>query len=142
MPLKKCQKNGKQGWKWGDEGECYIGPSGKNKATRQGIAIEISKGNYTNQPSQISAVRDNYQETYKDYPKAASDNAKKALEWIEKYGRDTVEAGTRVGLARANQLAKGEPISRETIGRMSFIRSVPSLRASSAFFANSGSCWR
>ena len=82
MPLKKCQKNGKQGWKWGDEGECYIGPSGKNKATRQGIAIEISKGNYTNQPSQISAVRDNYQETYKDYPKAASDNAKKALEWI------------------------------------------------------------
>ena len=118
MPLQKCKKNGKDGWRWGSEGECYLGPSGKNKATRQGIAIEISKGNFTNDPSQVLRERDQYQESYKDYPKSASDNARKALEWIDKYGRDIVEAGTRVGLARANQLAKGEPVSRDTIARM------------------------
>ncbi len=89
-----------------------------NKALRQGIAIEISKGKMKTDPSQISAQRDQYQETYNDYPKAASENAKRALDWIEKYGRDVVDAGTRVGLARANQLAKGEPISRDTIARM------------------------
>ena len=109
---------GKQGYKYGVDGFCYLGPSAKNKAIRQGVAIEISKGNFTDEPSQVSAQRDMFQETYNDYPKAASDNARKALDWIDKYGRDIVEAGTRVGLARANQLAKGEPLSRDTIARM------------------------
>lgn len=40
MPLKRCQINGKDGWKWGDEGKCYTGPQGKKKAIAQGIAIE------------------------------------------------------------------------------------------------------
>jgi len=40
MPLKKCQKNGKSGWKWGDSGKCYTGPGAKKKAIKQGIAIE------------------------------------------------------------------------------------------------------
>lgn len=40
MPLKQCQINGTSGWKWGDEGKCYTGPSGKKKAIAQGIAIE------------------------------------------------------------------------------------------------------
>lgn len=57
-------------------------------------------------------------ETYNDYPKSATNNAKKAIEWREKYGRDEVKGGTRVGWQRANQLAKREKISRETIGRM------------------------
>ena len=43
MPVKKCIKDGKPGYKWGDEGECYIGPEAKEKARRQGIAIEINK---------------------------------------------------------------------------------------------------
>jgi hypothetical protein len=30
------------------------------------------------------------EQTYKDYPKAASKNAQKAIDWKEKYGRDTV----------------------------------------------------
>jgi hypothetical protein len=40
MPLKNCSENGKNGWKWGDEGKCYIGKDGKKQAIKQGIAIE------------------------------------------------------------------------------------------------------
>jgi hypothetical protein len=57
-------------------------------------------------------------ETYNDYPKSVSNNAKKVLRWRDKYG-DEVKGMTRVGWVRANQLAKREKISRETIARMS-----------------------
>lgn len=59
-------------------------------------------------------------ESYTDYPESASNNAKKALEWAEKNGWG--DCGTPVGKARANQLAKREPISRETIARMAAFR--------------------
>jgi len=55
-------------------------------------------------------------ESYSDYPKAASENAKIALRWAEENGWG--DCGTPVGKQRANQLAKGEPISEETISRM------------------------
>lgn len=55
-------------------------------------------------------------ESYSDYPKAASENAKIALRWAEENGWG--DCGTPVGKARANQLANGEPISEETIARM------------------------
>lgn len=61
-------------------------------------------------------VSQEYQ-SYVDYPVAASNNAKKALEWREKYPNE-VKAGTRIGWTRANQLANRQPISEETIGRM------------------------
>jgi hypothetical protein len=59
-------------------------------------------------------------ESYTDYPEGAQNNAKRALEWAEKNGWG--ECGTAVGKARANQLANGEPISEETIARMSSFR--------------------
>jgi hypothetical protein len=59
-------------------------------------------------------------ESYTDYPEGARSNAKKALEWAEKNGWG--DCGTPVGKARANQLANGEPISRETIARMAAFR--------------------
>jgi len=43
MPLKRCIKNGKQGWKWGDSGYCYTGANAREKASKQGRAIEASK---------------------------------------------------------------------------------------------------
>lgn len=58
------------------------------------------------------------EETYKDYPAAAKANAKKAIDWKEKYGRDEVKGGTEVGWARAHQLAKGEALSRDVVSRM------------------------
>lgn len=39
MPIKKCQKDGKSGWKFGNSGTCYIGPSGKAKAQKQAKAM-------------------------------------------------------------------------------------------------------
>ena len=62
------------------------------------------------------AFKEQQFESYDDYPKAASENAKIALRWAEENGWG--DCGTPVGKARANQLANGEPISRETIARM------------------------
>ena len=56
------------------------------------------------------------EKTYTDYPKAASENAKIALRWAEENGWGS--CGTPVGKQRANQLAKNEPISKDTIARM------------------------
>ena len=53
--------------------------------------------------------------SWNDYPKAASNNARRAIEWKEKNGSD---CGTRVGWTRARQLANGDKISRDTIARM------------------------
>ena len=61
----------------------------------------------------------NVADTYSDYPKAATKNAQQAIDWKEKYGRDEVTAATRVGWARAHQLAKGENLSADTVKRMS-----------------------
>ena len=55
-------------------------------------------------------------DTYNDYPKAAQNNAKRALKWVEKNGWG--RCGEATGKQRANQLAKGEKISRDTIARM------------------------
>jgi hypothetical protein len=61
-------------------------------------------------------LMDMFADTYNDYPKAAVENAKAALRWAEKNGWGS--CGTPVGKIRANQLAKGENISKETIARM------------------------
>jgi hypothetical protein len=55
-------------------------------------------------------------ESYTDYPKQAIENAKVALRWAEENGWG--DCGTAVGKQRANQLANGEAISRDTIARM------------------------
>jgi hypothetical protein len=60
-------------------------------------------------------------ESYNDYPESAKAAAKRALEWRDAHPDQ--KCGTPVGWARANQLAKGENISEETIARMaSFAR--------------------
>lgn len=67
-------------------------------------------------PSNLSEVNDNT--TFDNYPKSATNNAKKALRWKEEHG-DEVKAMTAVGWARANQLAKGEAISFKIVKKMS-----------------------
>ena len=54
-------------------------------------------------------------ESYSDYPDAVSNNAKRGIELNEKQNN---KCATQVGKIRAQQLAKGEPISVETIKRM------------------------
>ena len=58
------------------------------------------------------------QKTYNDYPQGATNNARRMLEWREKYGRDVVKGGTRVGWERANQLASRESLSLDTVKRI------------------------
>lgn len=58
-----------------------------------------------------------FADSYNDYPESASNNAKKVLRWRDEHG-DEVKGMTAVGWTRANQLAKRENISRDTIARM------------------------
>ena len=66
----------------------------------------------------LSSKESKKAEMYDDYPQTASNNAKRMLEWREKYGRDEVKGGTEVGWKRANQLANREAISIDVISRM------------------------
>lgn len=85
---------------------------------RFGFSIEGLLGQ---QLVSMSEVVEEKLASYTDYPKAATENAKIALRWAEENGWGS--CGTPVGKARANQLAKGEPISEDTISRMaSFAR--------------------
>ncbi len=66
--------------------------------------------------TKYATLIENAEDSYTDYPKQASENAKIALRWAEENGWGS--CGTDVGKQRANQLAKNEPISRDTIARM------------------------
>jgi len=74
------------------------------------IRAVISKDNRYNKKKRIDL------ESYSDYPDSVKNAAKKALEWADKNGWGS--CGTPVGKQRANQLAKGEPLSVDTIKRM------------------------
>jgi len=54
-------------------------------------------------------------ESYSDYPSSVKNNAKRGLELNEKVNN---KCATQVGKVRAQQLAQGKPISKETIKRM------------------------
>ena len=66
----------------------------------------------------MSSKKEQKQEGYSDYPQSATNNAKRMIEWREKYGRDEVKGGTAVGWQRAASLAARESLSAETVGRM------------------------
>ena len=65
----------------------------------------------------VKSAAEKFAETYTDYPEAAVNNAKRALAWAEENGWG--DCGMGPGKARANQLANREPISEDTIARMS-----------------------
>jgi hypothetical protein len=54
-------------------------------------------------------------ETYGNYPDAVKNNAKRGIELNEKHGN---KCATQTGKVRAQQLAKGQPLSVETVRRM------------------------
>ena len=93
MPVTKCSSNGK--YRIGS-GSCIY--ETEEAAQRAWSAIRIAMV-----------------DSYNDYPQAAKVNAQRALNIRDQY---KLGCGTAVGWARANQLAKGENITRETISRM------------------------
>ena len=66
-------------------------------------------------PNKMMSQED-FEETHSDYPDAVKHNAQAVLDYVEKNGWGS--CGTSVGKQRANQLAKGEAISLDTIKRM------------------------
>ena len=95
--------------------------TGSNSAKVEKIkALGISKhyDNNADVVKELGTIGSKFMEfeSYTDYPKQASENAKIALRWAEENGWG--ECGTAVGKIRANQLANNEPISRDTISRM------------------------
>jgi hypothetical protein len=88
------------------------------------MSNETMVSEYQNTDQRLAVCSTSYEEnlskvnleSYSDYPKAATENAKIALRYAEENGWG--DCGTPVGKQRANQLAKGEPISEETIARM------------------------
>jgi len=54
-------------------------------------------------------------QSFRDYPESVSNNAKRGIELNKNNGN---RCATQVGKVRAQQLAKGEPVSVETIKRM------------------------
>lgn len=104
MPVSKCE-NGK--YRIGD-GECMY--TSRASAERAYVA-------YLAQEEDMDDEKDIdlKEETYNDYPEAATNNAKRAIKYKEENGSD---CGTSVGWTRARQLANRERLSRDTIARM------------------------
>jgi hypothetical protein len=65
----------------------------------------------------ILLAAEELEETYDDYPEAAVENARMALDAREETGNPN-DCGTRVGWERANQLDNRESLSAETVVRM------------------------
>jgi len=87
------------------------------------MSDETMVSEYKNTDQRLAVCSTTYEElskvnleSYTDYPKQATENAKIALRYAEENGWG--DCGTPVGKQRANQLANGEPISEETISRM------------------------
>lgn len=66
----------------------------------------------------LSSKEETKAEMFDDYPQTATNNAKRMIEWREKYGRDVVKGGTEIGWRRASMLAARNPISVDVISRM------------------------
>jgi hypothetical protein len=100
----------------------FINPiigEGKDKFLPRCISYVINEGKETEQAVAIcnSIWTEHFAEdSFSDYPDSVKNNAKAALKYAEENGWGS--CGTDVGKQRANQLAKGEPISVETIKRM------------------------
>ena len=91
----------------------------KDEFVSRCIGIEIGNGYEQDQAAAMCYAKwdeKKFAESYSDYPEAAKQNAQAALNYAEKNGWG--DCGTDVGKQRANQLAKGEAISRDTIARM------------------------
>ena len=98
MPVFKCNSN--QKWRVGNSDCIYETKADAEKVWKALLA----QGIYA-------------EDSYNDYPKAASANAQRALDYAKENGWGSCLEAT--GKIRANQLANGEKISRDTIARMS-----------------------
>ena len=82
----------------------------------EAIGMKIVDGKEVPNCVPIKMTEDDFAESITDYPEGVKSAAQRALNYVEKNGWGS--CGTPVGKTRANQLAKGEPISVDPIKRM------------------------
>jgi hypothetical protein len=119
------------------DGKLYEGPTHKDASGRlmtgavhtedsEYLYHEDELGYDNNLPSYVdeisgdtiskSLIAPSMFDSYSDYPDSVKGNAQAVLKYVEENGWGS--CGTDVGKQRASQLAKGEPISEDTIKRM------------------------
>jgi hypothetical protein len=99
------------------KGRVYATGSNKAKVEKiKSLGIKVHKDNNPDVIKELGTLGIQFAESYNDYPESATNNAKRALKWVEEHGWGS--CGEATGKARANQLANREPISRDTIARM------------------------
>ena len=88
----------------------------------EGVTLPIAQVSVrADKSTPIAEMRTYDAETYQP-PPSAQGNARKVLRWREEHG-DDVQGMTSAGWIRASQLARGEPVSREIVGKIaSFAR--------------------
>jgi hypothetical protein len=82
----------------------------------EAIGTKILDGKEVPNCVPIKMSEDDFAESISDYPEGVKNAAKRAVDYTEKNGWGS--CGTDVGKQRASQLAKGEPISIDTLKRM------------------------
>lgn len=95
-----------------------------------GLLYALRTGKFRNKPYDTDLLpeahplssKKNKDELYRDYPQGATNNAKRVLDWDEKYDlRDKM--GTPTGWARAKQLASRAPLTQSDVNSIySFLR--------------------
>lgn len=114
-----------------EEGFIPAGTSLDGDHTIEGVTITITDGIITEvkeetvaeeveeeivEENKIEVLSEVKLQSYDDYPEQIKETAQAVLDYVAENGWG--DCGTEVGKVRANQLAKGEPISEETIQRM------------------------
>ena len=92
------------------DGKPYTGPTHKDADGR------LMSGAVHSEDSVYLYHEGEFAESYSDYPDAVKNNAQAVLDYVAENGWGA--CGTEVGKRRANDLAKGNPISLDTIKRM------------------------
>lgn len=82
----------------------------------EAIGTKILDGKEVPNCVPINMTEDDFAESITDYPQGVKDAAARAVKWADENGWGS--CGTQVGKTRASQLAKGEPISVDTLKRM------------------------
>ena len=82
----------------------------------EAIGTKILDGKEVPNCVPIKMTEDDFAESISDYPEGVKDAAARAVKWADENGWGS--CGTQVGKTRASQLAKGEPISVDTVKRM------------------------
>jgi HK97 family phage portal protein len=95
-----------------------LGGSGSHVHDFDGVDVYMPFNNHEEYQQAVKGYNEEKKSKgYTDYPQSASNNAKRMINWKNKYG-DEVKAGTSVGWTRAAQLSARKSVSRDVISRM------------------------